>query len=316
LKLLDDLSKEGKRDNNIRLVGRVLYNSITSISSIPGIFQDISTSRLKSSARSLRSGLLSDIRELADSIHENGLLQPLVVRPVDNQFEIIAGNRRYKACQSLKWKKIACHIVELDDKRSFEFSLIENVQRQTLSVIEEAKAYKVYVTDFGWGGVSELARKIGKSPSYITKKIKLLNLPENILNSITETSLNASVAEELSLVKDQSKQSELAALIVKRHLSLRKARQLMNQYQDNDSDAYFSYDDVLEQEQRAFDKLILILRVALGNIGSLLEDNENDWLIREVFMQHKNQLHDQIDLLIKEKRKLNNHHHQLLSSMP
>jgi ParB family transcriptional regulator, chromosome partitioning protein len=282
-----------------------LSKTTSLISSIPGIFEDISISKLRVSSRLLRSGSLADIPELADSISENGLLQPLVVRPANDRFEIVAGNRRYKACQTLKWKRIACHIVDLDDKHAFEFSLIENVQRQTLSVLEEGQAYKRYVADFGWGGVSELARKIGKSPSYITKKIKLLNLPENILNAITETSLSPSVAEELSLVKDQSKQSELAALIIKRHLSLRKARQLMNQYHDNDSAAYFSYDDNLEQMQRTFDKLILILRMAMGNIASLLENNENDWLIQEVFMQHKNRLHDEIDLLIKEKRKLN-----------
>lgn len=294
-----------KKDNNLPILHQTLSNSTSLISSIPGIFEDVSVSRLTVSARSLRSGSFADIQELADSIDENGLLQPLVVRPANNRFEIVAGNRRYKACESLKWKRIACHIVDLDDKHAFEFSLIENIQRQTLSVIEEGQAYKMYVADFGWGGVSELARKIGKSPSYITKKIKLLNLPESILNAITETSLSPSVAEELSLVKDQSKQSELAALIIKRHLSLRKARQLMNPSHDNDFSAYFSYDDNLEQMQRAFDKLILILRMTMRNVASLLEDNENDWLIREIFMQHKNRLHDEIDLLIKEKRKLN-----------
>jgi ParB family chromosome partitioning protein len=77
-----------------------------------------------------------------------------VVRPANDRFEIVAGNRRYKACQSLKWKKIACHIFDLDDKHAFEFSIIENVQRQTLSVLEERQAYKMYVADFGWGGVS------------------------------------------------------------------------------------------------------------------------------------------------------------------
>ena len=74
------------------------------------------------------------------------------------------------ACEILRWRKIPCHIVELDDKRAFEYSLVENIQRQTLSVIEEAEAFKVYVADFGWGGVSELARKIGKSPSLYHKK--------------------------------------------------------------------------------------------------------------------------------------------------
>ena len=86
----------------------------------------------------------------------------------------------------MRWRKIPWHIVELDDKKAFEYSLVENIQRQTLSVIEEAEAFKVYVADFGWGSVSELARKIGKSPSYITKRINLLDLPTDVIDSVTK----------------------------------------------------------------------------------------------------------------------------------
>ncbi len=96
-------------------------------------------------------------------------------------------------------------------KPAFECSIVENIQRKTLSVIEEAEAFKAYVADFGWGGISELAKRVGKSPSYITKRIKLLNMPADVLASVKDTSLDPSVAEELCLVRDPARQSELSS---------------------------------------------------------------------------------------------------------
>lgn len=279
----------------------MLSRSINSISSVLGIIEDIPISKVEYSSNPLRTDL-STIQELVDSIRTSGLLQPIVVRPKDAYFEIVAGNRRLKACEVLRWKKITCHVVELDDKQAFETSLIENLQRETLTPLEEAQAYKTYVADFGWGGVSELAKKVGKSPSYVTKRIKLLNLPEDVMNSLSATSLNASVAQELFSVKDPSKQSELANLIIRRHLSLRKARELVDHHRDDGGD--FTYDISVENSQRVFYKLILVLRVALNNMGGLISDSEDDWVVREVLMHHRNMLHQQIDLLIKEKRKL------------
>jgi ParB family transcriptional regulator, chromosome partitioning protein len=283
----------------------VLINSAGFASSIPGIIGDVALSKIRYSVNRVRPK--SSVEELVDSIRENGLLQPIVVRPLNGYFEIVAGNRRRMACEMLRWRKLPCHIVELDDKRAFEYSLVENIQRQSLSVMEEAEAFKVYVADFGWGGVSELARKIGKSPSYITKRINLLDLPADVIDSITNRSLNASLGDELRPIKDQSRQSELASLIIQRHLSLRKARGILSPYKTGivlDADDE-SNGNTLEHKQKVFDKLIVTLRVALNNVGALINDNEDDWLTREILMQHKNSLHNQIDLLIKEKKKLN-----------
>jgi ParB family chromosome partitioning protein len=276
-------------------------HSLNIVSSVPGIMEDIQISKIKYSSKTLRADL-NGIEELVDSIRTIGLLQPIVVRPTDEYFEIVAGNRRRKACETLRWKKITCHVVDLGDKQAFETSLIENLQRETLAPIDEAQAYKAYVTDYGWGGVSELAKKIGKSPSYITKKIKLLNLPDDVIGSLSELSLNSSVAEELCSLKEPSKQSELANLIIRRHLTMRKARELVNECRGGDVD--FTLDSNVEHSQRTLDKLILALRVTLNNIGGLIGDNEEEWVLRELLMYHKNVLHEQIDLLIKEKRKL------------
>jgi ParB family transcriptional regulator, chromosome partitioning protein len=112
-----------------------LQASFSSI--IPGSIGDIFISKIKQS-KNIRQQV-SDTQELAKSIKQKGLLQPILVRTMDGYFEVVAGNRRYCACKSLGWKKIACHIIELDDREAFEVSLIENIQRMTLS---KATAFK------------------------------------------------------------------------------------------------------------------------------------------------------------------------------
>jgi ParB family transcriptional regulator, chromosome partitioning protein len=125
-------------------------------------------------------------------------------------------------------------------------SLIENIQRKRLNAIDEAKAFKAYVSDFGWGGVSDLAKRIGKSASYVTKRIKLLNLSSDVLDSITNSKLNSSIAEELFSIKDKGKQSILANLIIDRSLSLRRSRKLLNKFnrKDVDHDTYHPKDHI------------------------------------------------------------------------
>ncbi len=274
------------------------------VSSIPGVIDDVEAPQIRYS-RLVQPTRLSSVSELVDSIRQSGLLQPIVVRPKNADFEIVAGNRRYRACETLQWRKIPCHIVELDDKAAFECSIIENIQRETLSAIEEGQAFKTYVETSGWGGVSELAKKVGKSCSYITKRIKLLDLPNDVIKSITNSSLKSSLAEELLPIKDLNKQSELASLIKKRHLSLRKTREIVNQYKENEEKmSSYSTHEILPERKKALDKMILIFRIALNQSGQLIEFYEDDWLVYNMLMQHRNSLHDQIDLLLKERRKM------------
>jgi ParB family transcriptional regulator, chromosome partitioning protein len=210
-----------------------LWQQTSSFSTItPGFMGDIDISKIKQS-RNIRHKV-SDTEELAKSIQQKGLLQPILVRTLDCYFEIVAGNRRFCACKALGWKKIPCHIIELDDKQAFEVSLVENIQRKTVSPLDEANAFKAYVSDFGWGGVSDLASKIGKSLSYIIKRIKLLNLPQDVLDSIMNHRLDPNVAEELLSIKDANKQSILGNLIADRQLSLRMTRKLLNDVDETD----------------------------------------------------------------------------------
>jgi len=100
-------------------------------------------------------------------------------------FEIVAGHRRYHACRSLRWRFIACKIREMSDKQAFEIQLTENIQRKTMDPIEEAEACRKYVIDFGCGGVCDLAKKIGKSEEYVSHRIHLLKLPDEIKKKIS-----------------------------------------------------------------------------------------------------------------------------------
>jgi ParB family transcriptional regulator, chromosome partitioning protein len=172
--------------------------------------------------------------------------------------------------------------------------------------LDEATAFKAYVSDFGWGGVTDLASKIGKSLSYVTKRIKLLNLPSDVLESIINCRLDPSLAEELLSINDGNKQSRLANLISDRRMSLRMTRKFLNDEANVRSDFVYRNDciDHIKIAERSFDKSITAIRIAMNSLSEIIDGVEHDWVIHEILMQHKNMLHTQIDLLLKEKRKL------------
>ena len=287
--------------------------SISSSTKLSGIVEDIDISKIVESKFFLRISSKEEVENLSHSIIEHGLLNPIVVRVIDNfKFEIVAGNRRLTACKILKHKKIACHIIELDDKGAFEISLIENIQRKILHQIEEAQAFRKYISEFGWGGASELSRKIGKSVSYITRRIRLLELPPDVLKAIASEEISTSAAEEILTFKDKTKQSIITNMIVDRNLSVKKIRKMLN---NNEIDKYFScngVDSTITNENdrnayiydKAIDKAISIIRIAMTRLSDLILDmNENDdanWLLHEEMMYHRILLHQQIDQLIKK----------------
>jgi ParB family transcriptional regulator, chromosome partitioning protein len=275
---------------------------------IAGIIEDVDIYRIRQPPEYYRSSS-SNLSELANSIKRKGLLQPVIVRTKqDGYFEIVAGNRRLQACKSLGWRKIICHIIELDDKQAFEISLIENIQRESITPIEEAYAFKTYVSELGWGGISDLAAKIGKSISYVDKRLKLLELPPEVLEGIFNSTISTSVAEELSFIDDASKQIEFAKMASRKKLSSREARILAKRFKDSsdfDQDLpLVTLADIYERAQRSFDKSITALKIAMNKLSTIIEQTEDNWVVYEALMQHKAMLSAQIDLLIKEKKKL------------
>jgi ParB family transcriptional regulator, chromosome partitioning protein len=278
-----------------------------------GIIEEVDIKRIQNSSFAFGSRQI-DTTELSNSIRQNGLLQPIIVRTIKDSFQVVAGNRRYHACKDLGWKKILCHIVEVNDKEAFELAMSENIQRKALTALEEAEAFKAYIQDFGWGGISELASKISKSPSYVSKRLSLLNLPVDVIDGIRNLSINLSVAEELITIQGEERQL-VAKLMVEGEFSSRETRRLIKEMKYSNSSSKLISEketcclendrimNVTKNDQRSFDKSITALKIALIKMCSIIEGVEDNWIVYEILMQHKNMLNSQIDLLIKEKKK-------------
>ncbi len=159
--------------------------------------------------------------ELADSIRKYGVIQPIVVRPVNGRYEIIAGERRFKASKIADKTTIPAIIVNLTDKVAEEIALLENVQRQQLSPIEEAVSYK-RILDMGYITKEELSNKIGKSQSAITKKIRLLNLDDQVQEYLLNNKISERHARSLLRIDDKEKQVEMLHRIVNERLTVKK----------------------------------------------------------------------------------------------
>ena len=276
---------------------------------LAGSVEDINLSEIVLPPSLLRSNL-NGVEELAESIKHVGLLQPIIVRVNDaHSFEIVAGYRRFNACKKIGWRKITCHVVELDDKTAFEVSLIENVQRQTLNPIEEGVAFRNYVNKFGWGGVSDLAEKISKSPGYVSKRIRLVELPDSVIDLLSKCEISISAAEELLPISSRGEQTKIAIVIRNKKLPLRKVRQLVKNNSivaDSDSLSSSLNDNPLYTKDRilkSIDKSIITLRIAVKKLGEIMEGVEDDWIFYGILLYQRNVLISQIDQLIKQKRK-------------
>lgn len=276
-----------------------------------GLFEEIPSDKINLSNNPIREGYEA-IENLAYSILTNGLINPITVRIINDRYEVIAGNRRLLACKLLKWKKIPCHVIELDDKEAFEFSLAENIQRKTLNPIEEARAFKKYVDMYGWGGVSNLARKIGKSQEYVSRRIQLLNLPLSVQSKIMRRRINPSIAQEL-LVIDPKTAEEIAELLDKRKLKRNEVRHLVKKVRETSIESVINNYDFVNTEVKEIDeiidatlaKCISILKQTLMKIDNILDrESEEDWIVRQLLIQYRFILHGDIDTFIRLRKKL------------
>lgn len=270
-----------------------------------GSLEDIAMSDIVLPKRIIRESL-SDIEELINSIHTIGLLQPIVVRIQQSGYEIVAGCRRYTACKRLGWKKIPCHVVELNDRQSYEVSIIENIQRNSINPVEEGRAFSYYVKEYGWGGTSELAKAISKNPSYISRRIKLAQLPDEILELINESQVSVSVAEELFKIKDRGLQIRVASQIGPRSLSFREARRVIqnnNDFLGTENNIPCGQDEE-EIMVKNLTRCIILLKIALRKLSQMIVHTERNWILYEILMQHRSLLNEQIGIMIKETKKL------------
>jgi len=167
----------------------------------------------------------SRLQELAESIRERGILEPLIVRKVDEGYELIVGERRWRAAQKAGLKEVPVMVKEAEDREVLELSLIENLQREDLNPIEEAEAYKKLIDEFGISH-EELSARIGKDRSTITNSLRLLKLPAEIRTYILQNQITSGHARAILSLESKEKQKELCALIIKKGLSVREAEVL------------------------------------------------------------------------------------------
>lgn len=175
------------------------------------------------------------ITELAESIKEHGVIQPIVVRPLGDRYEIIAGERRYKASVLAGKETIPAIVTELNDKDSAEVALIENVQRQDLTPIEEAISYNK-ILDMGYLTQEELAFKLGKTQSTIANKLRLLKLDDEVQEALLESKISERHARSLLKLTDKSKQKQMLAKIINERLTVRKTdEEISKMMNENDN---------------------------------------------------------------------------------
>lgn len=167
------------------------------------------------------------IAELANSIKEHGVIQPIILKQEDNNiYTIIAGERRWRAARLLSLKKIPAIIMNLDDKKLLEVSLIENIQREDLNPIEEALAYKKLLVEFNLTQ-EELSKKISKSRTAITNTIRLLNLDERVQEYLIDGVISEGHGRAILSLDDNEKQYEVAQNIIDNNLSVRETEKLI-----------------------------------------------------------------------------------------
>lgn len=166
------------------------------------------------------------ILELAESIRSNGIIQPLVLKKVDNEYIIVAGERRWRAAKSIGLKEVPAVVMNLTEKQILEISLIENIQREDLNSIEEALAYKRLINDFNLTQ-EELSKRIGKSRVTITNTLRLLNLSEDVQQYIIEGVISEGHGRALLGITDSKVQCELAQSVIDDKLSVRELEVLI-----------------------------------------------------------------------------------------
>ena len=166
------------------------------------------------------------LSELAESISEHGLLQPLLVRPLTlGGYEIVAGERRYRACRMAGLTEVPVIIRELSESETMELALIENLQREDLTPLEEAMGYEVLMNEHGFTQ-DEVSKSVGKSRPAIANALRLLKLPEGVKEMLKENKISAGHARALLSLENEENMLELAELIVAKDLSVRQTEKL------------------------------------------------------------------------------------------
>ena len=173
----------------------------------------------------------SKLQELAESIKEKGVLEPLIVRRLDGGYQLIVGERRWRAAQKAGLKEVPVLVKEIEGREALEVSLIENLQREDLNPIEEAEAFKRLTEEFEISQ-GELATRIGKDRTTIANALRLLKLPTEVRNQLLQNRITSGHARAILSLETKEKQKELCALIIQKGLSVREAEALAKRWSE------------------------------------------------------------------------------------
>ena len=206
-----------------------------------------------------------ELKELSSSIKNQGLIQPIIVKPTnDNQFQIIAGERRWRACQLNGMHEVDCIIKEIDEKSILEAALIENIQREDLNVIEEANAYKGLIDIKGINN-ENLAKLIGKSSSHVSNILRLLELDKKIQEMVIQGDLSMGHARALIGVPDAiNKANE----IIEKKLSVRQVEKITSEFKNNKTKKTSKDPNIVDLEKELSDKIGLKTSIQFNESGS------------------------------------------------
>lgn len=224
------------------------------------------------------------LKELSASIKEHGVFQPIIIKKSIKGYEIIAGERRVRASKLAGLDKIPAIIRDFTDEQMMEIALLENLQRENLTAIEEAYAYKAMIEKLSLTQ-DELSKKVGKSRSHLTNILGLLRLPKEVQQMIAESKLSMGHARALSKLEDEEKIKELANKIVNEKISVRNAEELTNQEththeikktpREKSNDEYKYVEDLLREKLDAKvkikDKKIVINFTSTADLNRILE---------------------------------------------
>lgn len=173
------------------------------------------------------------LNELAKSIRQHGIIQPLVLRKVGTKYEIIAGERRYKASYIAGLTRVPAIVIDLNDNESAEVAIVENIQRKNLSPIEEAKSYKKLL-DRGYLTQDELASRMGKTQGAISNKLRLLNLSQDVQDALLNNQISERHARSLLKLENEDDQIEILNRIINQRLNVRDTDNLINSFVNNE----------------------------------------------------------------------------------
>jgi ParB family transcriptional regulator, chromosome partitioning protein len=206
-----------------------------------------------------------EIQKLSSSIKSQGLIQPIVVRKIENNtYEIIAGERRWRACQLAGLHSVECVVMNIAEENVYELALIENIQRENLNVIEEAKAYQKLIHQNNLKN-EELAKNIGKSPSHVSNLVRLLELDQTIQQMIIDGKISMGHARALIGVPNAI---ELAKEIIEKKLSVREVEKSTSKHKQIRKKPLGKDPNIVDLEKELSDKIGLKTEIQFNESGS------------------------------------------------